>query len=267
MDIFVTKLLDQVRYRLRIKHYSLRTERTYVAWIRNFILFHNQRHPCDMAATEVEAFLAYLAVERGVSPATQHQALHALLFFYREILGIDLPWLNSLSCATANRRLPVVLSVREVQALFAAISDPVLNLFLRLLYSTGMRLMEALRLHKADVNFSQNVIVIRSDLGEKDRTLTLPPSLKPALHAQINKVLTQPFLFPATHFLVDPSCTQQGKQYLAAKRIQYSLKQAAANAGIHKPVTPHVLRHSFAAHLLDQGSDLRTVQTALGHRV
>ena len=304
MDSFTTspvsapepKLLEQVRHRLRIKHYSLRTERSYIAWIRNFILFHHKRHPRDMAAAEVEFFLSYLAVDRGVSPSTQNQALHALLFLYKEVLMIDLPWLDGIVRAKPSRHLPVVLSVHEVHALFAAIPHPTLNLFVRLLYGTGMRLMEGLRLRVKDLDFSRNAIVIRDGKGSKDRVTVLPQSLKIALQKQVEKTLEihqadlaqglghtslpyalankypkaptetpWQYIFPADNLSVDPLTKQQGRYNLDPKRIQRTVKQAAQQALINKPVTPHVLRHSFATHLLESGNDIRTVQELLGH--
>lgn len=304
MDSFTTspvsapepKLLEQVRHRLRIKHYSLRTERSYLAWIRNFILFHHKRHPRDMAAAEVEAFLSYLAVDRGVSPSTQNQALHALLFLYKEVLLIDLPWLDGIVRAKPSRHLPVVLSVREVHALFAAIPHPTLNLFVRLLYGTGMRLMEGLRLRVKDLDFSRNAIVIRDGKGSKDRVTVLPQSLKNSLQKQVENALERhqadlaqglghtalpyalankypkasaeapwQYIFPADNLSIDPLTKRQGRHHLDPKRIQRTVKQAAQVALINKPVTPHVLRHSFATHLLESGNDIRTVQELLGH--
>lgn len=290
------KLLEQVRQRLRVKHYSLRTERSYMGWIRNFILFHNKRHPRDMAAAEVEAFLSYLAVDRNVSSSTQNQALCALLFLYKEVLNIDLPWLDGIVRAKPTRHLPVVLSVQEVHALFSAIKDSELNLFVRLLYGSGLRLMEGIRLRIKDVDFSRNEIVIRDGKGSKDRVTVLPQSIKNALQKQIQTAIALheedltvgmgrvwlPFalqrkypraptetawqyVFPAAHFSIDPISQQKGRHHLDPKRIQRTVKQAAINAGIDKLVTPHVLRHSFATHLLESGSDIRTVQELLGH--
>ena len=304
MDSFATsstttpepKLLEQVRHRLRIKHYSLRTERSYIAWIRNFILFHHKRHPREMAAAEVEAFLSYLAVDRKVSSSTQNQALHALLFLYKEVLMMDLPWLDGIIRAKPSRHLPTVLSVQEVHTLFAAISDPALNLFVRLLYGTGMRLMEDLRLRIKDVDFARNVIAIRDGKGSKDRVTVLPQALKHLLLKQIHNAITQheedvsaglgrvwlpyalhrkypnapteaawQYVFPAAQLSIDPLSKQQGRHHLDSKRVQRTVKHAAAMANINKTVTPHVLRHSFATHLLERGYDIRTVQELLGH--
>lgn len=290
------KLLEQVRERLRVKHYALRTERSYLQWIRQFIYFHNKRHPRDMAAAEIEAFLSYLAVDRQVSPATQNQALSALLFLYKEVLVIQLPWLDGIVRAKPSRHLPVVLSVYEVRSLFDAIGEPVLRLFCRLLYGTGMRLMEGLRLRVKDIDFSRNEILIRDGKGSKDRVTMLPQTLRAELKVQIQQSLALhendlasgegkvwmphalarkypnapteaawQYIFPAAGFSVDPLTGTAGRHHIDPKRIQRHVKQAAHAAGIQKNVSPHVLRHSFATHLLESGSDIRTVQELLGH--
>ena len=290
------KLLEQVRQRLRVKHYALRTEQSYLTWIRNYIIFHNKRHPREMAAAEIESFLSYLAVERAVSPATQNQALSALLFLYKEVLVIDLPWLDGIIRAKPSRHLPVVLSVNETRNLFEAVDDLLLRLVIRLLYGTGMRLMEGIRLRVKDVDFSRNEIIIRDGKGRKDRVTVLPQSLHKELQQQVEcsldlhhsdlvqgegkvwlpyalkrKYPNAPtetgwqYIFPAERLSIDPVSGEQGRQHLDPKRIQRTVKQAAINAGIKKSVSPHVLRHSFATHLLESGSDIRTVQELLGH--
>lgn len=294
--IVAPKLLEQVRQRLRVKHYSLRTERSYIAWIRNFILFHNKRHPRDMAAAEIEAFLTYLAVDRSVSPSTQNQALAALLFLYKEVLEMDLPWLDGIVRAKPSRHLPVVLNQHEVRALFIAIDDALLRLFCKLLYGTGMRLMEGLRLRIKDIDFERNEILIRDGKGSKDRVTLLPQSLRLDLQTQIRSALalhaedlangygsvwlpyalarkypnapTDPawqYVFPATGFALDPLTGLRGRHHLDSKRVQRHVKLSAQQANILKQVTPHTLRHSFATHLLESGSDIRTVQELLGH--
>lgn len=290
------KLLDQVRDRLRVKHYALRTERSYLYWIRGYIVFHNKRHPKDMAAAEIESYLSYLAVDRSVAPATQNQALSALLFLYKEVLFIDLPWLDGIVRAKPSRHLPVVLSISEVRALFAAIDSYTIQLVARLLYGTGMRVMEGLRLRVKDVDFVRNEILIRDGKGSKDRVTVLPQSLRQELQQQIQRALDiqqqdlaqglghvwlpyalarkypnaaiEPgwqYIFPAAGISVDPVSKQQGRYHLDPKQIQRTIKKSAQLAGIAKPVTPHVLRHSFATHLLESGSDIRTVQELLGH--
>lgn len=290
------KLLDQVRERLRVKHYALRTERTYMYWIRDFILFHNKRHPRDMAAAEIESFLSYLAVSRSVSPSTQNQALASLLFLYKEVLSINLPWLDGIVHAKPSKHLPVVLSISEVRALFDAIDSYTLKLVVRLLYGTGMRLMEGLRLRVKDVDFSRKEILIRDGKGSKDRVTVLPQSLHRELQQQILRSLELQqqdlaqglgrvwmpyalerkypnasteagwqYVFPAERLSIDPVSKNEGRQHLDPQLIQRTVKKSARLAGIAKPVTPHVLRHSFATHLLESGSDIRTVQELLGH--
>ncbi len=294
--VVAPKLLEQVRQRLRVKHYSLRTERSYIAWIRNFILFHHKRHPREMAAAEIEAFLSYLAVDRQVSPSTQNQALAALLFLYKEVLLMELPWLDGIVRAKPSRHLPVVLNQHEVRALFIAIDDPLLRLFCKLLYGTGLRLMEGLRLRIKDLDFQRNEILVRDGKGSKDRVTLLPQSLRHDLQVQICTALAlhqedlaigygrvwlpyalarkypnapiEPgwqYVFPAAGFSVDPLTGHRGRHHLDPKRVQRHVKQSAQQANLLKPVTPHVLRHSFATHLLESGSDIRTVQELLGH--
>ncbi len=181
------KLLDQVRDKIRFKHYSLSTENTYLSWIKQFILYHGKRHPVDMGAAEVEAFLTYLATQRQVSSSTQNQALSAILFLYREVLAITLPWLDNFERSKKPRRLPVVLTVPEVQALLreAASAPAPINLIIKLLYGTGMRLMEAVRLRVKDVELARKEIIIRDGKGGKDRVTMLPDSLLEAIRAQL----------------------------------------------------------------------------------
>ena len=181
------KLLDQVRDKIRFKHYSLSTESTYLSWIKQFILYHGKRHPVDMGAAEVEAFLTYLATQRQVSSSTQNQALSAILFLYREVLAITLPWLDNFERSKKPRRLPVVLTVPEVQALLreAASAPAPINLIIKLLYGTGMRLMEAVRLRVKDVELARKEIIIRDGKGGKDRVTMLPDSLLEAIRAQL----------------------------------------------------------------------------------
>ena len=181
------KLLDQVRDKIRFKHYSLSTENTYLSWIKQFILYHGKRHPVDMGAAEVEAFLTYLATQRQVSSSTQNQALSAILFLYREVLAITLPWLDNFERSKKPRRLPVVLTVPEVQALLreTAFAPAPINLIIKLLYGTGMRLMEAVRLRVKDVELARKEIIIRDGKGGKDRVTMLPDSLLEAIRAQL----------------------------------------------------------------------------------
>jgi integron integrase len=293
------KLLDQVRAKVRYKHYSLSTEDTYVAWIKQFILYHGKRHPNEMGAAEVEQFLTYLATSRNVASSTQNQALSALLFLYREVLQIELPWVGEFSRSKVPRRLPVVLTRAEVKALLAhaALDAPApYGLILQLLYGTGMRLMEAVRLRVKDLELSRREIVVRDGKGGKDRVTMLPELLVSAMEAQLalrrrwfeddlaaNKVdvwlphalaTKYPnapkewgwqYVFAAAKFSTDPVSGAVRRHHVEEKQVQRYCKRAAEGAGIAKPATPHTLRHSFATHLLQGGYDIRTVQELLGH--
>jgi integron integrase len=290
------RLLDQVRERIRVKHYSLRTEQAYVGWIKRYIFFHDKRHPRDMGKVEVEAFLGVLAVERNVSAATQTQALSALLFLYREVLGIELPWLDDLVRAKKPRRLPSVLTRAEVSALLGAMDDPDVVLPARLLYGGGLRLLECLRLRVKDVDVSRREILVRDGKGQKDRVTMLPESLVPQMQVQMETVrqlhardlanghgevwlpdalsvkypgaaraLGWQYMFPAAGFSSDPRSGAVRRHHLDERRVQRAVKKAAEVADIVKMVSPHTFRHSFATHLLESGYDIRTVQELLGH--
>ena len=289
------RLLDQLRERLRALHYSIRTEQVYVDWTRRFILYHGKRHPRDMGAAEVEAFLTHLAVGRHVSASTQNQARSAILFLYREVLGIELPWLGEVVSAKMSRRLPVVLTEREVRELLLQ-SSGVNGLIASVLYGTGMRLLEGLRLRIKDVEFERREIVIRSGKGNKDRVTVLPENLIAPLQQQIAKVrvlhqkdldagygevwmpdalaqkyprsgyaLGWQFVFPSSVRSIDPRSGVERRHHLTEQAVQRAVATAARRAGIDKPCTPHVLRHSFATHMLQAGYDIRTVQELLGH--
>jgi integron integrase len=289
------RLLDQVRDALRVRHYSLRTEQSYLGWIKRFIFFHDKRHPAEMGAVEVEAFLTWLAVEGRVSASTQGQALAALLFLYKQVLGIDLPWLDEVVRAKRPQRLPTVLTPEEVGAVLAQI-DGVQQLMARLLYGTGMRLMECLRLRVKDVDLARREVTIREGKGDKDRRTVLPVSLIPALEVQLARVRTQwekdrianlpgvqlpdalerkkPeegktlawfWLFPARDISTDPVSGVQRRHHAHEQGIQRAIKRAVLAAGVTKPASTHTLRHSFATHLLESGQDIRTVQELLGH--
>jgi len=289
------KLLDQVRDKLRVKHYSIRTEQSYVDWIKRYILFHGKRHPKDLGARDLEAFLTHLAVAGKVAAATQNQAKSALLFLYREVLEIALPWLDNVTQAKAPKRLPVVLTVKEVQAVMAGMSGTH-ALIARLLYGSGMRLMEAVRLRVKDVEFSRREILIREGKGFKDRVTMLPDAvIEPLLrHLEKVKMLHEEdlalghgevylpyaldkkypnagrewgwqYVFPSRNLSVDPRSGKQRRHHVDEKGVQRAMKQAVQDAGLVKPATPHTLRHSFATHLLQSGYDIRTVQELLGH--
>ena len=290
------KLLDQLRAELRLRHYSIRTEEVYVDWSRRFILFHEKRHPKTMGVAEVTAFLTYLAVERQVSSSTQNQAKSALLFLYREILKIQLPWLDEVVAAKVSKRLPVVLTQVETRRLLESTSGT-MGLIASLLYGTGMRLLEGLRLRVKDVEFSRREIIVREGKGNKDRVTVLPENLILPLKAHLEKVkalherdleagfgevylpnalaVKYPnaprawgwqFIFPSAVRSVDPRTGIERRHHVYDASVQRAVREAAKLANIHKPVTPHVLRHSFATHLLQAGYDIRTVQELLGHK-
>ncbi|MBX3646153.1 MAG: integron integrase [Rhodocyclaceae bacterium] len=290
------RLLDRVRDRLRLKHYSLRTETAYLGWIKRYILFHGKRHPADMGKAEAEAFLSSLAVERNVSASTQSQALSALLFLYREVLALELPWLDDVTRAKKPVRLPTVLTRAETLALLEKIENAELHLIVSLLYGSGLRLLEGLRLRVKDVELARNEIVVREGKGGKDRVTMIPLQLVEPLRAQIARTkavheadlargkgevwlpdalavkypnaaraLGWQYVFPAAGFSTDPRSGEVRRHHVDEKRVQRAVKQAAARAGIVKPVSPHTLRHSFATHLLEGGYDIRTVQELLGH--
>jgi integron integrase len=289
------RLLDQVRRALRVRHYAIRTERAYLDWIRRFILFHGRRHPMDLGAQEVGEYLSHLATEHDVAPSTQSQAKSAILFLYREVLGQQLPWLDQVVAAKPQRRLPVVLTSTEVRSLLQAMSGT-LGLAAGLLYGTGMRLLEVLRLRVKDVNLERREIVVRQGKGSKDRITMLPENLVLPLQQHLARVralhdedladglgrvmlphaLAEKYpnadrswgwqwVFPSAMVAVDPRSGVQRRHHLSESTVQKGVARAARQSGIHKPCSPHVLRHSFATHLLQAGYDIRTVQELLGH--
>ena len=291
------KLLDRVSEAIQLKHYSPRTEEAYVSWIRRFILFHDKRHPREMGAAEIEEFLTHLAVDRDVAASTQNQALYALLFLYREVLRQDLDT-ETIDAVRAKkpRRLPVVLTRDEVRRVIGLLSGTQ-RLMAKLLYGSGLRLMECLCLRVKDVDFEQRQIVVRDGKGGKDRVTVLPETLLPFLqeHLQHVKYLhdddlskgygcaplpsaldrkypnasrewTWQYVFPASQRTPHPKTGELVRDHVAPDGLYKALKRATHRASIEKHVTPHVFRHSFATHLLEDGYDIRTVQELLGHK-
>jgi integron integrase len=289
------RLLEQMRDQIRVKHYSIRTELVYCEWAKRFIRFHHFRHPAEMGAAEVEAFLSDLAVRKNVSASTQNQALAALLFLYKQVLKLDLPWLGEVVRAKKPSRLPVVLSLEEVQKTLAQLEGEIW-LAANLLYGSGMRLMEVIRLRIKDVDFNRVEILVRDGKGMKDRVTVLPRCLVEPLKQHLALVKARhnaelkagrgdvylPFalerkypngpwdwswqyVFPASCLSVDPRSGKTRRHHLDEKRVQRAFKSAIRRAGIVKLATPHTLRHSFATHLLESGQDIRTVQELLGH--
>jgi len=289
------KLLDQVRDIIRLKHYSIRTEKAYVNWIRRYILFHNKRHPKEMGSREIEDFLTHLAVDENVAASTQNQAFNALLFLYREVLNIQLD--DSINAIRAKRpkRLPTVLTKEELHRIFDAMSGTYL-LMAKLLYGSGLRLMECLRLRVKDIDFEQNQITVREGKGMKDRVTVLPESLKVLLKKHLNRVKMMhdsdlakgyghvylPFalerkypnanqewiwqyVFPSKSLSKDPRSGKIRRHHLSESTLQKAVKKAVKLARINKPVSCHTFRHCFATHLLEDGYDIRTVQELLGH--
>ncbi|HBD20867.1 MAG TPA: integron integrase [Arenimonas sp.] len=289
-------LLQVVRDRIRAKHYSLRTEAAYLGWVRRFIQAHRGRHPRELGGREVAAFLTRLAVQGNVAASTQNQALSALLFLYREVLELKLPWMDDVVRAKRPRRLPSVLSADEVRALLELMQGRP-RVLASLLYGTGMRLMEGLRLRIKDVDFDRQEILVRDGKGGKDRRTMLPASLQQPLreaiararrlhaadlaaghgrvwlpHALARKypnAATEPgwqYVFPSDTLSEDPKSGITRRHHVGEEALSRHLKLAARRLGLDKPVSAHTLRHSFATHLLESGYDIRTVQALLGHK-
>jgi integron integrase len=289
------RLLDQVREGIRARHYSRRTEESYVAWIRRFILFHGKRHPKEMGEAEITGFLSGLAVKGKVSASTQNQALCAILFLYREVLKLDLCRLEGVVRAKISRRLPVVLTRAEVGLVLEQLCGTV-RLMATLLYGSGLRLLECARLRIKDVDFGSNQITVRAGKGDKDRVTLLPDVVKDELAGHIECVRRQhqydvvagagwvelpaalarkypnagrewawQWVFPATRIYVEPRTGERRRHHLHESVLQRAVKEAIRRAGIAKQASCHTFRHSFATHLLEAGYDIRTVQELLGH--
>ena len=290
------KLLDQVRESIRARHYSPRTEETYVHWIKRFIFFHNKRHPAEMGEKEIAQFLSSLASKFHVSAATQNQALNAILFLYREVLRKEIGYVDGVIRAKKSRRLPVVLTKEEVKTVLDRLSGAPW-LMSMLLYGAGLRLMECCRLRVKDIDFSQNQILVRAGKGDKDRHTMLPGAIKQPLLRHLEAVKRQhdqdlkrnlgrvalpnalekkypnagrewgwQWVFPATSHFADRVTGERRRHHLHESVLQRAFKDARLGVRITKPASCHTLRHSFATQLLEDGYDIRTVQELLGHK-
>jgi len=289
------RLLDQVRYTIRLKHYSERTEQTYIYWIKRYIFFHNKRHPLELGPGGIKPFLTHLVINRNVAASTQNLALNALVFLYKQVLETDPGELGNLTWAKKPKRKPVVFSRNEVKCLLSHLHG-VDRLFASLLYGSGLRLMEALTLRVQDIDFEDNRIIVRDGKGQKDRTTLLPKNLKADLQLQLEQVdilhrqdISHGFLgadlpenlgrvypqlhrdvawcyvFPSTQLNRKCHTGQAFRKHLCKKFIQKKVKNAIHAAGIRKPGSCHSLRHSFATHMLESGNDIRLIQELLGH--
>ncbi len=288
-------LLNQLRQAIRVRHYSRRTEVAYVRWVRRYVLFHDKRHPADLGGEEVSRFLSWLAEERRVSASTQTQALSALLFLYRHVLRLDVPWMTDVVRAPARPKVPVVLTREEVRSVVRRLQGPE-RLVVMLLYGSGLRLLEALRMRVKDVDFDQDQIVVRGGKGDKDRVTMLPQSLKAEVRRHLSEVrvlherdlgrgagavelpmaLARKYpnaerewawqwAFPATRLTRDDVTGSLRRHHLHETVVQRAVTQAVREAELQKRATCHSFRHSFATHLLEDGYDIRTVQELLGH--
>jgi integron integrase len=291
----MSQFLDSVRSQIRLRHYSIRTEEAYLRWIREFIVFHNKRHPAELGDAHITEFLSHLATKKNVAESTQNQALSALLFLYKDVLAIQLPRLDKVERAKKPSRLPVVFTREEVRSILLQL-DGTKWLIASLLYGSGLRLMECLRLRVKDVDFDYRQIIVRDGKGGKDRLTLLPASLLESLHKQLDRVrklhetdlkegygqVYLPFalerkypkasrewawqyIFPSSKRSVDPRSGIVRRHHFAENSLQKAMSVAIRRAGISKAGSCHTLRHSFATHLLESGSDIRTVQELLGH--
>jgi integron integrase len=288
-------LIAVTREKMRTRHFSLRSEQAYLHWIRRYIHFHGRRHPREMGAPQLEAFLTHLAVDAKVAASTQNQALQALLFLYRQVLQIDLPWLENVTRANRPRRLPVVLSPVEVRLVLAQM-EGMPWLAANLLYGSGLRLLEALRLRVKDLNTDRNELIVRDAKGAKDRVTVLPASIVAALGEHLEKLRVRfdqqrdarepgvslptalvnkypnaaiswgwQYVFPAKGLCADVYTGQPVRHHLHERVMQRAVQLAVRRAGILQPASCHTFRHCFATHLLEAGCDIRTVQELLGH--
>jgi len=289
------KFLDQCREVMRFKHFSHRTEEAYLNWIRRFIVWSGKRHPKEMGAAEVGGFLGHLASELGVAASTQNQALNGLIFMYGEVLGMEVGVIGSFERAKRPERIPVVLSREELMRLLGEL-EGTWQLIGRFLYGTGMRLLEGLRVRVKDIDFARGQVVVRGGKGDKDRVTMLPEALRESLQAHLHRVRVLhegdvaagygevwlpgalrskwpkagrewgwQWVFPSGSISVDPETGVRRRHHVSDAAVQRAVKVASQKAGLTKRVSPHVLRHSFATHLLESGTDIRTVQELLGH--
>jgi len=291
------KLLDQYSEALRNRHYSLRTEKTYLSWVRQYILYHNKRHPREMGPAEINDFITSLVNQRTVSASTQNQAISAILFLYRNVLQIKLDETRLVSIRpTKPKRIPTVLSRDEAKKVIAGM-DGIYKLMAQIMYGSGLRLMEVLRLRVKDLDFANHQIIVRDGKGENDRLTMFPDVLLEPLRLHLKQVKAQhdldlsrgygtvylpyalerkypnanrefawQYVFPAPVLSIDPVSGHRQRHHLSESNLQKSVRQAARLAKMDKPVTPHTFRHSFATHLLENGYDIRTVQELLGHK-
>jgi integron integrase len=290
------KVLDQVRDRIRLKHYSIRTEKSYLSWIKRYILFYDKRHPKEMGEKEIEAFLTHLAVDLNVASSTQNQAFNALLFLYKQVLNIELDDKIKVVRAKKPQRVPTVMAKNEVAKVIAAM-EGIQKLMAMLLYGSGLRLMECLRLRVKDVDFEMNQIVVRNGKGAKDRITVLAENVKPGLKAHLAKVKMLhkedmakghgkvylpnalerkykranrqwgwQYVFPSKSLSKDPRTGITRRHHIHETTFHKAVKRAVRLAAITKRASPHTFRHSFATHLLEDGYDIRTVQELLGHK-
>ena len=290
------KLIEQVKEKIRLKHYSISTEKSYVDWIKRYIFYHNKRHPKEMGIREIEQFLTYLAVDKNVASSTQNQALHAILFLYKQILNIDFDERINAIRAKKPKRIPIVLTKEEAHKVISLLSGTN-QLMAMILYGTGLRLIECVRLRVQDIDFGQKNIIVRQGKGMKDRVTILPNSVIEPLKVHLKKVklihqkdlsdgfgsVYMPFaldkkypnasrewiwqyVFPASKLSIDPRSGITRRHHIDKNTLQKAVKKAAGLARINKRVGCHTFRHSFATHLLENGYDIRTVQELLGHK-
>jgi len=288
--------LESVRRKFRVLHYSIRTEKSYLYWIKYYIRFHAMRHPNELGARDIESFLSFLANERQVSASTQNVALAALLFLYTKVLEIDLPYLEDVTRASRPTRLPTVFTPKEAMRVISSLPTGYV-LPAQLMYGAGLRVMECVRLRVKDIQFDYAQIIVRSGKGNKDRVSLLPEGVTTAIRHQIelvrtiherdlgagygevylpfalerkypgaNKELAWQYVFPAKQRSIDPRSGRQRRHHLGAQSLQRAVKKAIVASGINRQASCHTFRHAFATHLLENGYDIRTVQELMGHK-